>query len=108
MSVCVNGEPPVETASMVVGVFEVVGREGAARVALFDDGSLVQVLPHDAMAIWPVMQVRHLVIEEYAAPPAAMSLRVHTSCARTLRLRGELPYEGLQEVLRLEERLAIG
>jgi hypothetical protein len=37
-----------------------------------------------------------------------MQVRVHTSCGRVLRLRGEVPGDALLTLLRLESSLSIG
>jgi hypothetical protein len=102
-------EPVRDAAVEAVAVFEVIGsRSGGSRAVIMADGSLARVSPADAMAVWPVQQVTHLVVEEYALPPAAMQLRVHTSCGRVLRLRGEVPGDALMSLLRLESSLTIG
>jgi hypothetical protein len=102
-------EPMQETAAGAVAVFEVLGaKSGATRAVILADGGLARVSPADAMAVWPVQQVTHLVVEEYALPPAEMQFRVHTSCGRVLRLRGEVPGDALLTLLRLESSLTIG
>jgi hypothetical protein len=101
-------EPVQETAAGAVAVFEVMGSKGGAtRAVIMADGSLTRVSPADAMAVWPVQQVTHLVVEEYALPPAEMQFRVHTSGGRVLRLRGEVPGDSLLSLLRLESSLTI-
>jgi hypothetical protein len=92
----------------VMAIFDVVGQHGGVRAALLEDGALVRVSAQDPMAVWPLLHTRHLVVEEYAAPPAEMLLRVHTACGRTLRLRGEVTADTLIELLQLESSLAIG
>jgi len=102
-------EPVQASAAGALAVFEVMGsRGGATRAVIMADGSLARVSPADAMAVWPVQQVTHLVVEEYALPPAEMQFRVHTSCGRVLRLRGEVPGDSLLSLLRLESSLTIG
>lgn len=101
-------ETEVEMGAEVVAIFDVVGHAGGLRAALLEDGALVRVSAQDPMAVWPLLHTRHLVVEEYAAPPAAMLLRVHTTCDRTLRLRGEVPADTLISLLQLETTLAIG
>ncbi len=102
-------EPMQEAAAGAVAVFEVLGAKGGAtRAVILADGGLARVSPADAMAVWPVQQVTHLVVEEYALPPAEMQFRVHTSCGRVLRLRGEVPGDALLTLLRLESSLTIG
>lgn len=102
-------EPVQETAASAVAVFEVLGSKGGAtRAVIMADGGLARVSPADAMAVWPVQRVTHLVVEEYALPPAEMQFRVHTSCGRVLRLRGEVPGDSLLSLLRLESSLTIG
>ena len=102
-------EPVRETGAGAVAVFEVLGSKGGVtRAVIMEDGGLARVSPADAMAVWPVQQVTHLVVEEYALPPAEMQFRVHTSGGRVLRLRGEVPGDALLSLLRLESSLAIG
>jgi hypothetical protein len=86
----------------------VVGSRGSIRAAILDDGALVRVSSDDPMAVWPMQYVTMLVIEEYALPPAAMQLRVHTTCGQVLRLRGEIAEGALLDLLRLESSLTLG
>jgi hypothetical protein len=97
-----NGE------AALVAVFDVLDVMSHARMAVFDDGTLLRVLPGEPLAVWPVESVEALIVEEYAAPPALMTLRVRTTAGRTMRLRGELPGDSLLTLLRMEERLLVG
>lgn len=98
----------VETRAGALGVFDVLGSRGTMRAAILEDGALIRVNADDAMAVWPMQSVTMLVIEEYALPPAAMQLRVHTSCGPALRLRGEVSDGALLDLLRLESSLTLG
>ena len=108
MTAGISMETDTVTGADVLAVFDVVGHSGGLRAALLEDGSLVRVSAQDPMAVWPLLHAKHLVVEEYAAPPAAMLLRVHTACDRTLRLRGEVAADTLITLLQLETSLAIG
>jgi hypothetical protein len=92
----------------LVAVFDVLDVMGRTRMALFDDGSLLRVMPGEPLAVWPVERVASLLVEEYAPPPSLMTLRLSTTGGRSLRLRGELPGDSLLMLLRLEERLLLG
>jgi hypothetical protein len=97
-----------EVEARALAVFDVQGTRGTVRAAILDDGGLVRVSPVDPMAVWPVQHVTMLVVEEYAIAPAAMQLRVHTSCGQALRLRGAVPGDALMSLLRLESSLTLG
>lgn len=108
MSCCTMKARSEGAQAELVAVFDVLDVMGRARMALFDDATLLRVMPGEPLAVWPVERIASLLVEEYAAPPAPLTLRLCTTGGRTMRLRGELPGDSLLTLLRMEERLLIG